>query len=888
MLPRIPTVLVLLALTSLPCSLPAEQTDSDPCQGLKPPGSTKRCVLIAKLRSDEYTRIQRATISNSELFDYLEGPANLAALQTLVAQLDYGREVDNLTRSSDNACQVMLGADQFYKLLNQSNNGFLDLAPVLLAVLEAVEIAAGIQQVIYIYREVVAGAIIIRAYRCFKIIRELKITLRYYFQRRSGQLPTDAWSDLKSSGHKLIDWASIRAGLGVGLPECLEDPDVGGCIEQVVLAEPARDPLHAWYESAYIASRWWTDEAKRIGLRHEEGEVIACVARMWLVGVRADLERRCSSREDKMAVLAGRWSGEVTQFSYGSYPATMTIWPFTEVEVVGTVDYPTLDCGGTISRSQRTRSTEILSETINYGRDRCVDGGTIHLRIIDGNTLSWEWFFPNGSKGASATMTRVVIEETGQPEGAPGEGAGSCLLKSLIADEEVILVFMNTSQRTVVINWLDYEGMEKRYTELRPGQTWKVKTFMTHPWCVRDKSSGEIVRSFVVTAEGPRLVVIPSSGRGSAADSITGGSSGTWTQVVAGDRHTCGLRSDGALYCWGTNYSGQLGNGTTVDSHSPVAVSGGHDFVSVTAGAGHTCGVTTSGRAYCWGSNPQGALGDGSTKRTSTPTAVLGQLSLISISAGLVQTCGVSTTGFAYCWGNNNNAQLGTGRHIATSAVPVRLTDTLMFRTVVAQGSAHSCGILTNHAAFCWGQNLFGQLGDGAAGGWYLPTRDTPFPVAGNLRFAALTTGKYHTCGVTRDRKTYCWGSDGDGQLGDGAVTPFSGRNAPGLVIGNSFEAVSAGGMHTCGLTGAGAAYCWGRAISGQLGNGQSGAMLRNETPVAVSGGLTFLSITAGWEHTCGIAVDGRLYCWGRNWGGRLGDGTATDRNTPTLVATSP
>lgn len=325
----------------------------------------------------------------------------------------------------------------------------------------------------------------------------------------------------------------------------------------------------------------------------------------------------------------------------------------------------------------------------------------------------------------------------------------------------------------------------------------------------------------------------------------------TFTSLVAGLTHVCGL-SSGAAYCWGANLRGQLGDGSNMSSSTPVAVAGGHTFTTLGSGpaAMHTCGLTASGAAYCWGGNGYGELGDGTYGNRSTPVGVVGGLSFATLAAGERHTCARSSAGAAYyCWGDDSYGQLGDGDNQALDPLPV----SGMPPAVAVEVGGHSCALTSGGSTYCWG--------GGSA---------TPVAVSGGLTFSAVTAGGWHTCGITTAGPTYCWGSNWGGQLGDGSNTTSS---TPVAVTGGlTFSAVTAGSLaHTCGLTSAGAAYCWGENAYGQLGTGSAdgGAY----SPVAVSGGLTFRAVAAGTYHTCGITSANAAYCWGWNWGGQLGNG---------------
>ena len=355
----------------------------------------------------------------------------------------------------------------------------------------------------------------------------------------------------------------------------------------------------------------------------------------------------------------------------------------------------------------------------------------------------------------------------------------------------------------------------------------------------------------------------------------------TFTSITAGHYHTCGLTGVGAAYCWGYNGAGQLGDNTTTQRLTPVAVQqGGSTFASITAGYYHTCGLTGAGATWCWGLNSYGQLGDNTTTDRHTPVAVVGGLSWSAVvtSEDSVHTCAVKASSqLIYCWGHRFNGRVGDNSGYALQqAKPVTVGGGLGFIQVVAS-QHHTCGLTGAGAAWCWGFNPYGELGDNT-------TTDRFGPVAvqqGGVTFTSITVGFQHTCGLTSAGAAWCWGANGSGRLGDNTTTQ---RLTPVAVQqgGATFASITAGYDHTCGLTGAGATWCWGNNGQGELGDN---SLTNRSTPVAVQqGGVTFASITAGQYHTCGLTGVGAAYCWGLNNYGQLGDNTTTQRLTPVAV----
>jgi len=245
------------------------------------------------------------------------------------------------------------------------------------------------------------------------------------------------------------------------------------------------------------------------------------------------------------------------------------------------------------------------------------------------------------------------------------------------------------------------------------------------------------------------------------------GLGGAAVALAAGDNYTCALMQPGGVKCWGINTAGQLGDGTTTAASFPVSAAGlSSGVVAITAGAEHTCALLQSGGVKCWGANVAGQLGDGTTINRTTPVDVSNLAGVNGIDAGGTHTCATLTDGSIRCWGANNNGQLGDGTRVGQSQ-PVTVTGLSSAATSVGTGIAHSCALLTNGSAACWGSNEYSQVGDGAAT-W----RTTPKTVSGlAANVLSLQAGGYHNCVLVTGNRPLCWGRDSDGQLGAGALT---------------------------------------------------------------------------------------------------------------------
>lgn len=360
-----------------------------------------------------------------------------------------------------------------------------------------------------------------------------------------------------------------------------------------------------------------------------------------------------------------------------------------------------------------------------------------------------------------------------------------------------------------------------------------------------------------------------------------------WRAIYPGTWHTCGITADATAYCWGRGATGMLGNGTLDQQLLPTPVAGGLRFSALAAGRDFTCGLTEEGKAYCWGNNFNAQLGDRTTERRPSPTAVSDDRRFTSLVAGYAHACGLTAGGTVYCWGDNSWWQLGNS-HWAYVGFPVEVAASVPFARLVA-GSDHTCGLTAAGEAYCWGRNREGQLGYPPPPGQILTA--TPAPVSGGHRFRSLSGGMFHTCGITMGGELLCWGWNDFGQLGDGSTASRAIPTAvPGLA---GATAVAAGAGYTCALTADGSGRCWGTNDWGELGTGDQ---QKRGVPVPLAqGSPRFSAISAtqtywfespfGPNHTCAITSAGEAYCWGWNDEGALGDGTRTGRRSPVRVA---
>lgn len=349
--------------------------------------------------------------------------------------------------------------------------------------------------------------------------------------------------------------------------------------------------------------------------------------------------------------------------------------------------------------------------------------------------------------------------------------------------------------------------------------------------------------------------------------------------ISAGANHTCAV-TYGAVKCWGYNLNGELGNGTTSPSSTPVSVVGlGSGVAAVSAGSMHTCALTTGGAVKCWGYNGYGELGDGTTTSSTKPVDVVGLGSgVAAVSAGGMHTCAVTTKGAVKCWGNNASGQLGDG--VGTSSTkPMDVAGLGSGVASVSAGGLHTCAVTANGAVLCWGANLHGQLGSATS---HSDKSTTPLNVVGlGSGVATVSTGTFHTCALTTGGAVKCWGDNTYGGLGNGATT--SSVTPVGVIgLGSGVFGISAGHQSTCAVTTGGATGCWGYNLTGQLGNGTNTDSTTSVGVIGVGSGVA--AVSAGYLHACGVTTFGEIKCWGNNPFGELGNGTTTNSNTPVVV----
>lgn len=321
--------------------------------------------------------------------------------------------------------------------------------------------------------------------------------------------------------------------------------------------------------------------------------------------------------------------------------------------------------------------------------------------------------------------------------------------------------------------------------------------------------------------------------------------------------HGCGVDDNDSLWCWGLNHEGQLGFESDGATFASVADRVGEtsDWMQVAAGTKHTCGLKIDGSLWCWGSNASGELGSSEDEQArSEPAQVGAENDWLQLPSTLGESfsCAIRSGGSLWCWGRNSSGQLGTGITSDSERQPTRVGTDDVAWVDVALGKDHACAVRDDHSLWCWGDNHWFQLGVGSGG----QPRSAPTQVGSDTDWSRIATGTFFTCGLRLEGSLWCWGSNQAGALGLGEDMA---QLAPARVgTDNDWTHVSAGSLRACGLKADRSLWCWGNNLDGALGFGDS-----DDHPEPRRLGAETWSAVAPGHATCGLETDGSLWCWG-------------------------
>lgn len=433
---------------------------------------------------------------------------------------------------------------------------------------------------------------------------------------------------------------------------------------------------------------------------------------------------------------------------------------------------------------------------------------------------------------------------------------------------------------------------------LDPGCSVVVNDNTTASFSIKAPTLGSNGKAFTLTSTGVVNIIRKSSGTlwktisypAKVDNAYQTAPINSQVQVSAGYNHACMVGLDAVAKCWGLNTNGQLGNGTTTGSAvSEVDTTGvlnGLNIRSISAGGSHTCVIASNNSTYCWGLNANGQLGNNSTTQSTIPVLVSGGYNFTSISAGGNHTCGRLASGAVYCWGYNATGQLGNNS-TTQSTVPVLVSGGYNF-TSISAGEGHTCGIISSGAMYCWGSNSNGQLGNNST-----TQSNIPVLVNGGLSYKAIDAGFAHTCALTTAGAAYCWGYNASGQIGIGSGTPVQSLVPLAVTGGLTFNSISSSGFggtyssnkysHTCAVTTDQIVYCWGYNDKGQLGNNSGN--LTSTSPVVASITGPAQSVASGGGFACAVTSDNNIFCWGDNIYGQTGYPSESSTNVFPVIS---
>jgi alpha-tubulin suppressor-like RCC1 family protein len=346
-----------------------------------------------------------------------------------------------------------------------------------------------------------------------------------------------------------------------------------------------------------------------------------------------------------------------------------------------------------------------------------------------------------------------------------------------------------------------------------------------------------------------------------------------WSKIDSGEKYSIALKDDDKLWAWGSNYYGQLGNGTLENDNTLNQITD-TTWSKISAGAGHVAAIRSNGTLWTWGNNEWGQLGDGSRTNKNIPTQIAITVSTWSkIAAGSNHTIAIKGNNTLWVWGNNSDGQLGDGTLIIRNT-PTPIVITTSNWSNIACGANHTIAIKSDGTLWAWGNNFFGQLGDGTTVYKNLPTQITT-----GTNWSKISAGWYHTIALQSNGTLWTWGYNYYGQLGDGSTDD---KNMPTqiAITTTNWTDIAGGAWHTLALKDDGGLWTWGYNLAGQLGDGTN---TDKYTPTHIDG-TNWSMIKAGKEHSIALKSDGTLWTWGDNSTGELGNSTHISSKVPIQI----
>lgn len=348
--------------------------------------------------------------------------------------------------------------------------------------------------------------------------------------------------------------------------------------------------------------------------------------------------------------------------------------------------------------------------------------------------------------------------------------------------------------------------------------------------------------------------------------------------IAGGGEHALALDTNGYVWAWGSGHHSQIGDGTSTNESIPVSLSFTTDIISIAARRTHSLVVDSDGKIWTWGKNTDGQLGDNSVEDKLSPVYIPTSAEpMANVSGGDLHSLAVSSNGTVWAWGNNVSGKLGDGSGFSWR-IPVQV-ENLENCMAIAAGDDHSLGLAENHTVWAWGSNNQGALGLGATH----PNSNVPLHVSSIANIEAIAAGWIHSLALHENGTVWAWGNNIWGQIGNGDSGSNLKQEIPvqALDISNAIS-ISAGSQHSLAVCEDGAIRAWGDNAYGQLGDGST---IKRSTPISIDTINTAVSVAAGQYHSLAICSDGSVWGWGNNEYGQLGDGTTSNRLTPVRMS---
>lgn len=355
-----------------------------------------------------------------------------------------------------------------------------------------------------------------------------------------------------------------------------------------------------------------------------------------------------------------------------------------------------------------------------------------------------------------------------------------------------------------------------------------------------------------------------------------------WQSVSAGVAHSAGIRTGGTLWTWGRNNFGQIGDGTSVAMRTtPTQIGTANNWQTISCGGSHTIALKTNGTLWAWGLNSSGQLGNGNNTNSNIPVQIGTDTDWAFISAGDEYCLAIKSNGSLWAWGRNDNSQLGDGTTVSKNT-PTQIGNQTNWESVSA-GSSHSLAIKTNGNLYAWGVNSLGQLGNGTTA-----NETSPVKIGNDNDWNTIGASSIHSIALKDNQTFWVWGGNNEGQLGIGTSGTGTNLTSPFNIVSiNGCSIISKGSQNSIIKKTDGTVWNWGANLVGQLGNGTTSPS-PTTNPIQLGSATDWQIISMRGTHVLALKNDGSLYAWGNNFYGQVGDGSSGTFKTSPTSTTCP